>query len=83
MAARIAVGAGYTWAWPDGVVTYAAPYPVGYPALLGFVYALFGASPLSAMLLNAALGALLVVGVHGCALRTGSLLRARLAGSSA
>lgn len=80
VAARIADGAGYTWAWPDGVVTYAAHYPVGYPALLGLVYALFGASPLSAMLLNAALGALLVVGVHACALRTGSLRRARWAG---
>ncbi|HEX2869788.1 MAG TPA: hypothetical protein VHP33_01005 [Polyangiaceae bacterium] len=80
VAARIADGAGYTWAWPDGVVTYAAHYPVGYPALLGFVYALIGASPLSAMLLNALLGALLVVGVHACALRSGSLLRARVAG---
>ncbi len=80
VAARIAAGAGYTWAWPDGVVTYAAHYPVGYPALLGLVYALFGASALSAMLLNAVLGALLVVGVHACALRTGSLLRARVAG---
>ena len=79
VAIRIAQGAGYTWAWPDGVVTYAAHYPVGYPALLGATYALLGATPLSAMLLNALLGALLVVGVHACALRTGSLRRARLA----
>ena len=77
VAIRIAHGAGYTWAWPDGVVTYAAHYPVGYPALLGATYALLGATPLSAMLLNALLGALLVVGVHACALRTGSLRRPR------
>ena len=79
VAIRIAHGAGYTWAWPDGAVTYAAHYPVGYPALLGATYALLGPTPLSAMLLNATLGALLVVGVHVCALRTGSLRRARLA----
>jgi len=79
VAIRIAHGAGYTWAWPDGVVTYAAHYPVGYPALLGAAYALLGASPLTAMLLNALLGALLVVGVHTCALRWSSLRRARLA----
>src|SRR5256885_7855973 len=42
VATRIARGAGYTWAWPDGVVTYAAHYPVGYPALLGAAYAVFG-----------------------------------------
>jgi 4-amino-4-deoxy-L-arabinose transferase-like glycosyltransferase len=80
VAIRIAHGAGYTWAWPDGVVTHAAHYPVGYPALLGVTYALFGAKPLSAMLVNALFGALLVVGVHACALRSGSLRRARLAG---
>jgi len=80
VAARIADGAGYTWAWPDGAVTYAAHYPVGYPALLGAVYALLGATPLSAMLLNALLGALLVVAVHAAALRVTSLPRARLAG---
>jgi 4-amino-4-deoxy-L-arabinose transferase-like glycosyltransferase len=79
VATRIAAGAGYTWAWPDGAVTYAAHYPVGYPAILGAAYALFGASPLTAMALNALLGALLVVGVHACALRCCSLGRARLA----
>ncbi|HYQ14255.1 MAG TPA: hypothetical protein VEQ58_00800, partial [Polyangiaceae bacterium] len=80
VAVRIAHGAGYTWAWPDGVVTYAAHYPVGYPALLGGVYALIGARPLSAMLLNALLGALLVVAVHAAALRVTTLSRARWAG---
>ena len=79
VAARIAHGAGYTWAWPDGAVTYAAHYPVGYPALIGAAYALLGAEPLSAMLLNAVLGALLVVGVHACAARVSTLGRARLA----
>jgi 4-amino-4-deoxy-L-arabinose transferase-like glycosyltransferase len=79
VAIRIAQGAGYTWAWPDGVVTHAAHYPVGYPALLGASYALLGARPLSAMLVNALFGALLVVGIHACALRFGSLRRARLA----
>ncbi len=79
VATRIAAGQGYTWAWPDGVVTYAAHYPVGYPALLGAAYALLGANPVSGMLLNALLGALLVVGVHSCALRVTTLARARLA----
>jgi hypothetical protein len=80
VAIRIAAGQGYTWAWPDGVVTYAAHYPVGYPALLGLTYALLGSTPGSAMLLNALFGALLVVGVHGVALRVTSLGRARVAG---
>jgi len=79
VAIRIAHGAGYTWAWPDGKVTYAAHYPVGYPALLGAAYAMVGATPGVAMLVNAVLGALLVVGVHSCALRFGSLDQARLA----
>lgn len=79
VAVRISQGLGYTWAWPDGAVTYAAHYPVGYPALLGAVYALLGASPGSAMLLHALLGALLVLAVHACALRFSTLARARLA----
>ena len=44
LATRIASGQGYTWLWPDGVVTYAAHYPVGYPALHRAAYALFGGS---------------------------------------
>lgn len=56
LARRLASGAGYTWLWPDGVVTYAAHYPVGYPAILAAVYALFGASTGVAMTLNAVLG---------------------------
>lgn len=56
LASRLALGAGYTWAWPDGVVTYAAHYPVGYPGLLSLGYRLLGASPAVAMGLNALLG---------------------------
>jgi 4-amino-4-deoxy-L-arabinose transferase-like glycosyltransferase len=79
VAIRIARGAGYTWAWPDGAVTYAAHYPVGYPALLGLFYRLLGEQPLTAMLVNALVGALAVVGVHSLALRVASPGRARLA----
>lgn len=57
MARRMARGLGYTWAWPDGTVTFAANYPVGYPALLAPFYALFGARPVVAMVVNAVLGA--------------------------
>jgi hypothetical protein len=57
LAVRLADGHGYTWLWPDGVVTYAAHYPVGYPALLALGYAAFGPAPAIAMLINAALGA--------------------------
>jgi hypothetical protein len=45
LARRLAAGAGYTWLWPDGAVTYAAHYPVGYPGILAAAYAAFGATP--------------------------------------
>lgn len=64
VARRIALGQGYTWQWPDGVVTYAAHYPVGYPALLGGAYALFGSSLLVAFLLNALVGALCALCIY-------------------
>jgi 4-amino-4-deoxy-L-arabinose transferase-like glycosyltransferase len=64
VAQRIAQGLGYTWAWPDGAVTYAAHYPVGYAALIGSGYALFGSKPLVAMVLNALVGTLAVVAGH-------------------
>jgi hypothetical protein len=77
---RIAAGEGYTWLWPDGVVTFAAHYPVGYPALIGAAYALFAPAPLVAMLVNAALGSAAVVAVHRIAAtaasRAGALLAA-------
>ncbi len=64
LARRLAMGAGYTWLWPDGVVTNAAHYPVGYPALLGAVYMLFGASPIVAGIVNAVIGALGIFAAH-------------------
>jgi hypothetical protein len=58
LARRVASGLGYTWAWPDGAVTYAALYPVGYPALLALFYGVLGASAGVAMTVNAILGAI-------------------------
>jgi 4-amino-4-deoxy-L-arabinose transferase-like glycosyltransferase len=69
IATRIARGLGYTWLWPDGAVTYAAHYPVGYPAMVGAMYALVGPYPAVAMVLNAVLGALMALSVHLLALR--------------
>ena len=57
LARRIAGGAGYTWLWPDGAVTYVAHYPVGYPAIVAAGYALLGATTGIAMTLNALVGA--------------------------
>ena len=61
---RLAAGHGYSWLWPDGAVTYAAHYPVGLPALVAPWYALFGARPWLAMVVNALFGMLLVMAVH-------------------
>jgi Dolichyl-phosphate-mannose-protein mannosyltransferase len=69
IAQRIAAGLGYTWLWPDGAVTYAAHYPVGYPALVGAAYAVFGPRPAAAMALNAILGALAAFSAHRLAWR--------------
>lgn len=80
VAERIAAGFGYTWLWPDGVVTYAAHYPVGYPAALGALYAAFGASPLVAMSFNALIGALAAVSAHRLVFRAGSRGQALAAG---
>ena len=80
VAQRIAHGAGYTWLWPDGAVSYAAHYPVGYPALLGLVYAAFGPQPAVAMVLNALLGVLAVFAAQRCVLRLGTRNQALLAG---
>ena len=79
VAQRIAHGQGYTWLWPDGAVSYAAHYPVGYPALLGLAYAAFGAQPLVAMLVNALLGAFAVFAAQRCVIRFGSRRQALLA----
>ncbi|MEO6573911.1 MAG: glycosyltransferase family 39 protein [Polyangiaceae bacterium] len=64
IATRLAEGAGYTWVWPDGAVTYAAHYPIGYPATLAALYAVFGAKPVVAMILHAVLGALGTFAIH-------------------
>lgn len=56
LAARLAQGYGYTWLWPDGAVTYAAHYPVGYPAMVAVGYLLLGVKPVVAMLINALIG---------------------------
>ncbi len=81
VAARIAHGSGYTWLWPDGAVTYAAHYPVGYPALLGAAYAIFGARPVVAMGLNAFIGALAVFAAQRVAIRRTSRVLALVAGA--
>ena len=73
LARRLASGAGYTWLWDDGAVTYAAHYPVGYPAMLALAYVVLGATGAVAMTVNALLGAAAAFGAHrivddeGCA----------------
>jgi len=64
IARRIAEGHGYTWLWPDGAVTYAAHYPVGYPAMVALAYAAIFAAPAVAMIVNALIGTLGVVAIH-------------------
>src|SRR5580658_992177 len=64
LARRLASGFGYTWLWPDGAVTYAAHYPVGYPAMLALAYTAFGPSPGAAMTVNALVGAMAAYGAH-------------------
>jgi 4-amino-4-deoxy-L-arabinose transferase-like glycosyltransferase len=64
LARRLASGAGYTWLWPDGAVTYAAHYPVGYPGMLAAAYAVLWASPGVAMTVNAIVGAASAYGAH-------------------
>ncbi|HEV8550318.1 MAG TPA: hypothetical protein VGQ57_14840 [Polyangiaceae bacterium] len=78
IAGRLARGLGYTWAWPDGTVTFAANYPIGYPALLAGVYAVGGVHVGLGMLLNAVVGAAATYAAVGLASRvsapSGSLL---------
>ena len=80
LAERLAAGEGYTWLWPDGTVSAAAHYPVGYPALIAGPYALFGASPTVAMVLNALLGALGCLAVTRVVALTGRPRAALVAG---
>jgi len=77
---RLAHGLGYTTAWPDGTVTFAAHYPVGYPAMLAVAYAIFGSKPGVAMMVNAFVGALGALAAHRFALREASARASLLAG---
>ncbi|NUP14168.1 MAG: hypothetical protein HOW73_49675 [Polyangiaceae bacterium] len=76
---RISEGQGYTWLWPDGVVTYAAHYPVGYPALVALAYLVAGPTPGSAMVLNALIGAIGAGFMHRAALHVASPRAASIA----
>jgi len=80
IAMRISEGLGYTWLWPDGAVTFAAHYPVGYPGAVGALYAVFGSHATIAMVLNAVLGAVAALAVHQLALPYGSRRGALVAG---
>ncbi len=57
VARRIAVGQGYSWLWPDGTVTNAAHYPIGYPGMLGIAYRVLGPDVGVAFWANAIVGA--------------------------
>lgn len=80
IAGRIARGLGYTWLWPDGAVTNAGHYPIGYPALVGAAYALAGPHPAAAMLVNALLGSLAAVAAYRLVERAGGRRAALAAG---
>ncbi len=79
LARRIAAGEGYSWLWPDGVVTPVTHYPVGYPGIVAALYAGFGSAPWVAMSLNAVLGAVGVLAAHQVASRGASRRGAALA----
>jgi 4-amino-4-deoxy-L-arabinose transferase-like glycosyltransferase len=64
IARRIAQGHGYTWLWDDGTVTYAAHYPIGYPALVAPFYLVLGAHPLGAMIVNTVAAAFATLAIH-------------------
>ena len=79
VAQRIARGQGYTWLWPDGAVSYAAHYPVGYQLCSVSRTPIFGSRPVVAMLVNAVLGALSVFAAQRVVIRYGSRRQALLA----
>jgi 4-amino-4-deoxy-L-arabinose transferase-like glycosyltransferase len=64
LARRLAHGFGYTWEWPDGVVTPVAHYPVGYPALVAVAYRVFGEHTAAAIAMHALVGVAGAVAVH-------------------
>ncbi len=78
-AERLARGQGYTWLWDDGTVTYAAHYPVGYPAIISVFYMIFGVRAAVPMVVNAVLGAVGVVAAHRLALMMTTPRRALVA----
>jgi hypothetical protein len=80
IAERVAGGFGYTWVWPDGVVTYAAHYPIGYPAIIGALYAVFGVKLSVAMFANAVLGALTALAIQRLTARAASPRASLVAG---
>jgi hypothetical protein len=80
IASRVADGLGSTWLWPDGKVTYAAHYPVGYPAILSLGYRLVGASPNAGAWVNALLGTAAAIAIHRLALACTGPRRALAAG---
>jgi hypothetical protein len=82
VAERIANGEGYTWLWPDGAVTFAAHYPIGYPALMSVPYGVFGPVPGVVMLINALLGAIAVGATHALCRHTLQAFRSRTAPES-
>jgi 4-amino-4-deoxy-L-arabinose transferase-like glycosyltransferase len=80
LAARMAAGLGSTWLWPDGKVTYAAHYPIGYPALLSLVYRWTGPSAEAAGWTNAVIGTAAAIAVYRLALQATSPRWAQAAG---
>ncbi|HEX9297389.1 MAG TPA: glycosyltransferase family 39 protein [Polyangiaceae bacterium] len=69
LAVRIAHGLGSTWLWPDGKITYAAHYPIGYPALLALAYKLGGDSAAVGGWMNAVLGTIAAIAAYRLALQ--------------
>jgi 4-amino-4-deoxy-L-arabinose transferase-like glycosyltransferase len=83
-AERIAAGLGYSEdVWVRGQLSWRpwVHYPVGYSALLGAVYKLFGSSLLVAPLLNAVCGTLLTLASYRLARHYLRTTRARVAGA--
>jgi hypothetical protein len=81
LARRLADGQGYTWLWPNGAVTFAAHYPVGYPAAIAALDVALGEHRLVAwMLLAALLGAASALGVQRLTARADSRASALIAG---
>ncbi len=85
-ASRIAEGLGYS----EDVIVHGASvwkpwchYPVGYSAFLGLVYRFFGDGLVVAPVVNAIVGALVVLVVHRLARRYVSVTRARIAAAIA